>query len=216
MYVALTRARRRIYLSYAQSRMLHGQTRFGVASRFFHEIPEPLSGRCSDETLPAGLDELVAACVAKAPADRPSAATLVDELDKLLAQAPTAVPGRRAQRLFTSSGVSDLGQALTNQIRQILVEVASLIDRSTDDVDRIQRELSELEMLEADPASALDAVLAGKRDAVAAAVAEMQRALADAYRELYDVVTTDRARAPADAQPLYAELDGLVQQYLAL
>jgi DNA helicase-2/ATP-dependent DNA helicase PcrA len=45
MYVALTRARRRIYLSYAQSRMLHGQTRFGVASRFFHEIPEPLMKR---------------------------------------------------------------------------------------------------------------------------------------------------------------------------
>jgi DNA helicase-2/ATP-dependent DNA helicase PcrA len=45
MYVALTRARRRIYLSYAQSRMLHGQIRFGVASRFFHEIPEPLMRR---------------------------------------------------------------------------------------------------------------------------------------------------------------------------
>ena len=45
MYVALTRARRRIYLSCAQSRMLHGQTRFGVASRFFHEIPEPLMRR---------------------------------------------------------------------------------------------------------------------------------------------------------------------------
>src|SRR5262245_56184074 len=45
MYVALTRARRRIYLSLAQSRMLHGQTRFGVASRFFHEIPEALMRR---------------------------------------------------------------------------------------------------------------------------------------------------------------------------
>ncbi|HKA38658.1 MAG TPA: 3'-5' exonuclease, partial [Burkholderiales bacterium] len=45
MYVALTRARRRIYLSLAQSRMLHGQTRFGVASRFFHEIPEQLMRR---------------------------------------------------------------------------------------------------------------------------------------------------------------------------
>ncbi len=45
MYVALTRARRRIYLSFAQSRMLHGQTRFGVASRFFHEIPDALMKR---------------------------------------------------------------------------------------------------------------------------------------------------------------------------
>ncbi len=45
MYVALTRARRRLYLSLAQSRMLHGQTRFNVPSRFFHEIPEPLLRR---------------------------------------------------------------------------------------------------------------------------------------------------------------------------
>jgi DNA helicase-2/ATP-dependent DNA helicase PcrA len=45
MYVALTRARRRLYLSLAQSRMLHGQTRYNVASRFFHEIPEPLLRR---------------------------------------------------------------------------------------------------------------------------------------------------------------------------
>jgi DNA helicase-2/ATP-dependent DNA helicase PcrA len=45
MYVALTRARRRLYLSYAQSRMLHGQTRYGVASRFFHEVPEALMRR---------------------------------------------------------------------------------------------------------------------------------------------------------------------------
>ncbi len=42
MYVALTRARRRLYLSFAQSRMLHGQTRYGIASRFFREIPEQL------------------------------------------------------------------------------------------------------------------------------------------------------------------------------
>jgi len=45
MYVALTRARRRLYLTLAQSRMLHGQTRYGVASRFFREIPENLMRR---------------------------------------------------------------------------------------------------------------------------------------------------------------------------
>ena len=45
MYVALTRARRRLYLTYAQSRMLHGQTRYGIPSRFFHEIPEALMRR---------------------------------------------------------------------------------------------------------------------------------------------------------------------------
>ncbi|MBK9661950.1 MAG: UvrD-helicase domain-containing protein [Nitrosomonas sp.] len=40
MYVAMTRARRRLYLSFAQSRMLHGQTRFNIPSRFVNEIPE--------------------------------------------------------------------------------------------------------------------------------------------------------------------------------
>ena len=45
MYVALTRARRRLYLSLAQCRMLHGQTRYNVASRFFHEMPEALLRR---------------------------------------------------------------------------------------------------------------------------------------------------------------------------
>ena len=41
-YVAITRARRRLYLSFAQTRMLHGQTRYGLASRFLEEIPEGL------------------------------------------------------------------------------------------------------------------------------------------------------------------------------
>ena len=40
MYVAITRARQRLYLSHAQVRMLHGQTRYNVASRFFDELPE--------------------------------------------------------------------------------------------------------------------------------------------------------------------------------
>ncbi|HSC98864.1 MAG TPA: UvrD-helicase domain-containing protein [Casimicrobiaceae bacterium] len=42
MYVALTRARRRLYLTLAQSRMLHGQVRYGIASRFVDEIPREL------------------------------------------------------------------------------------------------------------------------------------------------------------------------------
>lgn len=42
MYVAVTRARERLYLSLAQSRMLHGQTRYATKSRFFDEIPEAL------------------------------------------------------------------------------------------------------------------------------------------------------------------------------
>jgi DNA helicase-2/ATP-dependent DNA helicase PcrA len=40
MYVAITRARQRLYLSYSQTRLLHGQTRYNVRSRFFDELPE--------------------------------------------------------------------------------------------------------------------------------------------------------------------------------
>jgi DNA helicase-2/ATP-dependent DNA helicase PcrA len=40
MYVAITRARRRLFLSFAQTRMLHGQTRYKIKSRFLAELPE--------------------------------------------------------------------------------------------------------------------------------------------------------------------------------
>jgi DNA helicase-2/ATP-dependent DNA helicase PcrA len=40
MYVAITRARKRLYLSFSATRMLHGQTRYHVKSRFFDELPE--------------------------------------------------------------------------------------------------------------------------------------------------------------------------------
>ena len=42
MYVAITRARRRLYLSFAQSRMLHGQVSYGRVSSFLRELPEGL------------------------------------------------------------------------------------------------------------------------------------------------------------------------------
>ena len=40
MYVAITRARKRLYLSHSQSRMLHGRTTFNLPSRFIDELPE--------------------------------------------------------------------------------------------------------------------------------------------------------------------------------
>ncbi|MCL2873048.1 MAG: UvrD-helicase domain-containing protein [Betaproteobacteria bacterium] len=42
MYVAITRARRRLYLTYAQTRRLHGQTRYNLPSRFLAELPSEL------------------------------------------------------------------------------------------------------------------------------------------------------------------------------
>ena len=40
MYVAITRARKRLYISHSQTRMLHGQTRYNIKSRFLDELPE--------------------------------------------------------------------------------------------------------------------------------------------------------------------------------
>jgi DNA helicase-2/ATP-dependent DNA helicase PcrA len=40
MYVAITRARQRLYLTFSQTRLLHGQTRYNVRSRWFDELPE--------------------------------------------------------------------------------------------------------------------------------------------------------------------------------
>ena len=42
MYVAVTRAKTKLYLTLAQSRMLHGQTRYNIPSRFLTEIPDQL------------------------------------------------------------------------------------------------------------------------------------------------------------------------------
>jgi DNA helicase II / ATP-dependent DNA helicase PcrA len=42
MYVAVTRARNRLYLTFAQTRMLHGQTRYNVPSSFLDEVPQEL------------------------------------------------------------------------------------------------------------------------------------------------------------------------------
>ena len=45
MYVAMTRARQRLYLTSAQTRLLHGQLRYCLPSRFLDEIPECLQNR---------------------------------------------------------------------------------------------------------------------------------------------------------------------------
>jgi len=60
MYVAITRARRRLYLSHAQSRMLHGQIRYGLPSRFLDELPEQVLlhlNRRAEPAYPSGAQQ---------------------------------------------------------------------------------------------------------------------------------------------------------------
>lgn len=81
-YVAITRARKRLYLSHSQTRMLHGQTRYNVKSRFFDELPDEAlkwitpSRAALAATRPAPVAAVVAAMVhaiAAASATRPKA-----------------------------------------------------------------------------------------------------------------------------------------------
>ena len=67
MYVAVTRARRRLYLTHAQQRMLHGQTRYGVASRFLDEIPEQLLKQLNTRATPKFTDSAYSAPAYNAP-----------------------------------------------------------------------------------------------------------------------------------------------------
>jgi DNA helicase-2/ATP-dependent DNA helicase PcrA len=75
MYVALTRARRLLYLSFAHSRMLHGQTRYGIASRFLKELPVALLERVNGRPLEP---RHAARGPAGSPAERPAPARGAD------------------------------------------------------------------------------------------------------------------------------------------
>ena len=68
MYVAITRARKRLYLSFAQSRMLHGQTRYNLRSRFFDEIPAELMKWLTPPATARGFGSFGNAAVPPSPA----------------------------------------------------------------------------------------------------------------------------------------------------
>lgn len=185
-----------------------------------HEQPERLADRCKVQ-LPAGLDELIGRCVSKVPSQRPTAADIVISLDAMLASLPSTIGQRRAaQHLFTSTGLSNIGDAVTNQMRQVLLDLASVLERPTDDIDRIQNDLSELEIdfavLESDVDTAIDDEVSARRDALAQQMSQLKNALADAYRGLFDAVNADRNRAVPDAHALFSELDTLVEQFRSL
>ncbi len=57
MYVAITRAKHRLYLTFAQSRMLHGQVNYGLASGFLRELPEELLHWLTPHLPPPGMGD---------------------------------------------------------------------------------------------------------------------------------------------------------------
>lgn len=214
--------------------LLSGQPMFkpapAVALVYAHanEVPPPLSQRCKTVALPPGLDELVARCVAKQPAQRPTAEELVAMLDRLIAALPERETHRTAasQRLFTSTGMTAMGDALTAQIRQVLLDLASVLGRPIDTIDQIQQELSDLELdyavLEADVEATMlaegsvDPEVSARRKAASTQLSQLRDALGDAYRELFVAVNQDRNRPVPDAHALFGELDSLVETFRSL
>ena len=186
-----------------------------------HEQPEPLAQRCAAIALPAGLDDLVAACVAKRPADRPAAAQLVAELEELRAHATSAAVPRR-RMLFADGTGSDLAQALTSQMRQVLLDLAGELAFDTTAIDALQNELTDLElelaMIDSDLETALDGAreaLAARREDLALRVRTQQDALVAAFRELHVELAAHRGCSSAEATLLFEELDELDAQYQA-
>ncbi len=165
-----------------------------------HEMPEPLAVRAPDLELPDGLDALLTACVAKLPAERPSAEQLVAELGPMLARAPVS---RASRPKFAST---NLDEAVAAQIRQVVLDLAANLEVSTDPVDQIQNELSDLEI-----ELAMIEPYEERYDRMKAHVGELRRGYELALKALTDEVLSRRGNANDEA--LYGELDALFARY---
>jgi len=188
-------------------------SRPGVALVYAHQYaaPTPLAERCPDIVLPPGFAELIAGAIAKLPADRPSAAQLLAELEELRAHASTDAQPRRKR--MVSDAESNLGQALRSQMRQVLLDLANELEVPTEAIDKIQNELSELELELAMVDS--DEERTAERAPLAARVTAQQTALIDAFRMLYDELSSHRGCSSLEAAELFKELDDLDAQYQA-
>ena len=132
MYVALTRARRRLYLSFAQSRMLHGQTRYNIASRFLQEIPPELMKRVGalavkEPYAPTYASRFASASVQAAPFQLREVAG-----GDWLAHWPERPPPEVRTRCHRRRGRPRLGSARAGELPQCRSEMARARIRETD------------------------------------------------------------------------------------
>lgn len=185
-------------------------TRPGVALVYAHQYATPPSivERCRDVELPAGFAELVMACVAKQPAARPTAAQLSAAFDDMRT---AVVPAARRKRMIAEE--SNLAQALRNQMRQVLLDLAAELELDIGEIDGIQNELSDLELELAIVAS--DEARVDEHAHLAALVADKQAALQTAFRALHDELSLHRGCSSLEATQLFEELDDLEAQYRA-
>jgi serine/threonine protein kinase len=195
-------------------------SRPGVALVYAHQYAPPpsLAERCHDIELPPELVTLIGAAVAKKPEDRPSAAELYEGLDALRTRfAEGSQPRRR--RFFSSSESTALAQALSSQMRQVLLDLANELEVETYEIDRLQNVLGELElelaMVNSDLEIATDDrdELEAKRDDIAKRVADNHKLLVGAFRDLYEELATHRGCSSQEATQLFEELDELDTKY---
>lgn len=187
----------------------------GMIYAHVHELPSSLAVRAPDLELPPGLDELLATCVAKQPAHRPSASQLAGALPDLLALAP-ATRTSRPKHMFDTHELADpgdLAKALTSQVRQIVLELAAILELSTEASDRFQNDLSELELELAMLESEAGARQEERHVRLETHVGELRRQYEQAFQILTDEVLSRRTGAPEEAEPLYAELEGLFARF---
>ncbi|CAN5237947.1 hypothetical protein BH11MYX1_BH11MYX1_17070 [soil metagenome] len=187
----------------------------GMIYAHVHERPESLAVRVPDLELPQGLDELLAACVAKDPADRPNALQLAAELPGLLALAPVTRTSR-PKYMFDTRVIGDPGElagALTSQVRQVVLELASILELSTEVSDQLQNESSDLELELAMLESERDAKQQDRYLRLAAHVGELRRGYEEALQRLTDEVLSRRTSAPEEAEALYGELEDLFARF---
>ncbi len=104
MYVAITRARRRLYLSFAQSRMLHGQVNYGRASSFLRELPDNLLHWITPRVAQRNISA----------ASRPAASGTSLIGGRLFSQAPARPFGVAEQRISAGAGIWRTGQSVSH------------------------------------------------------------------------------------------------------
>ncbi len=201
------------YFALTGAPLFESRSAVGMIYAHVHKQPESLAVRAPDLELPPGLDDLLAACVAKNPADRPNALQLAAALPGLLVLAPRTRTSR-PKHMFDTHEIEkpgELAEALTSQVRQIVLELASILELSTEVSDQLQNELSELElelaMLESEPTRG-DRYLR-----IEAHVGELRRGYDEALQALTDGVLSKRANAPEEAEALYGELESLFSRF---
>jgi serine/threonine-protein kinase len=221
--------------------LLSGQPPFtegsviGLVYAHLERTPDRLSARCPQLSVPALLDEIVFAGLAKRPSDRPAIEELLTQLTQLAqgAGGPSAAtpPGGLAELVGREASEADpLREALVNQLRAVIGDLAAELAPAdaqvadcVADVQRLQDQTTDLEveitLLESQIGEAPLAdrhALRRKRAEVLVESGNLRQRLDHRQAELARLVDGARSSAAARLGALYEELDQLAGRLRAL